>query len=304
MHNTLSWSHQLATHILEDLAAVMRPAIQQVLHTFGQPEASDVFLAQYAVGFDPEPLGLAHIFKRSPYHNPEQFQADFKAAVARGWLAERSPGAYGPTPSARAFVADLQHATAQRLAALAPQPESELNYLVDLLGRVTTAALELPDLAETPALRMSRRFNQAGQPAMLRLRRALIDLLSFRDDAHVAAWVQYEIDGYAWEAFTLLWRGTACTPQDLAETLAARAYTATDYAAALARLAERGWVRTTGTGYEVTPEGGQLRQAVEDLTDQYYNAAFAALAPAELDDLHQRLTTLAQALPLAVPDPA
>lgn len=298
MNSTYAWSHELAAEILGSLAAILRPALQTVNHTFGQPAGADVFLAQYAVGFEPEPLGLAHIFKRVPYHNPEQFMADFKGAVARGWLAELGDGAYGPTPSARAYVAELQQASAVALTPLTPLPAEELASIESALVRLTEAALRLPELAETPALAMSRLFNRPGQPPLTRVRRALVDLLSFRDDAHVAAWVQHEIDGYAWEAFTLLWRGTACTPADLAEKLAARAYTVADYAAALARLAERGWVRSNGSGYEITPEGGQLRRAVEDLTNQYYNAAFAALTPTEQETLHQQLTALARSLAL------
>ncbi len=42
--------------------------------SFEGMEPSDQLFIQYAQGLDPEPLGLAHIFKRVPYANPLVFR--------------------------------------------------------------------------------------------------------------------------------------------------------------------------------------------------------------------------------------
>ncbi|TAK12924.1 MAG: hypothetical protein EPO32_07040 [Anaerolineae bacterium] len=299
MPNNLSWTYDLAAKALGAFSRMTSERYAEIARTSGITESSDSLLAQYAVGFAPDPLGLAHIFKRVPYHNPEQFQADFKAAVQRGWLAELRDGAYGPTRQAQDYVARLVQAGCEFTAGLSTLTPAQLSRLETLLDRVNHAALALPDLAETPALRMSRRFNRPDLPALYRVRRQLVDLLAFRDDAHVAAWTQYEVDGYAWEAFTLLWRGEAETPEELAARLNLRAYTAEDYARALARLQGRGWLRQAEGRFALTPDGARLRAQAEDTTDRYYNAAFMALTHSELAELRSLLAALGQALEAA-----
>ncbi|MBI3159774.1 MAG: hypothetical protein HYZ26_09280 [Chloroflexi bacterium] len=304
MGNDLLWTHELAARVLEALSLHTRPAYQGINSQAGELAGSDSLLAQYAVGFEPQPLGLAHVFKRVPYHNPDQFQSDLKSAVARGWLAELGEGAYGPTARARGYVARLVQAGCETLSALKTLTPPQLARLEALLDTVNRAALGLPDLAETPALAMSRKFNRPDLPPLYRTRRQLVDLLSFRDDAHVAAWVQHEVDGYAWEAFTLLWRGEAASAETLAEKLAHRAYDEVAYARALARLEKRGWIRRLNGHYEVTRDGDRLRVQAEETTDRLYNAAFAVLSTAELVELRSLLAALAQALEEAAPEPA
>lgn len=299
MPNNLSWTYDLAAKTLGAFSRLTSERYAEIARNAGITESSDSLLAQYAVGFAPDPLGLAHIFKRVPYHNPDQFQEDFKAAVQRGWLEETRDGAYAPTPQARSYVAQLVQAGCEFTAGLKTLTDAQLSRLETLLERVNHAALELPDLAETPALRMSRRFNRPDLPTLYRVRRQLVDLLAFRDDAHVAAWTHYEVDGYAWEAFTLLWRGEAETPAELAARLDIRAYAAEDYARALARLEGRGWLRQAEGRYALTADGARLRAQAEDATDRYYNAAFMALTHAELAELRSLLAALSQALEAA-----
>jgi DNA-binding MarR family transcriptional regulator len=305
MTNALAWTHELAARTLGALSRHTQPAYQEVLAAAGDLADSDSLLAQYAVGFDPQPLGLAHVFKRVPYHNPDQFQADLKGAVARGWLVERAEGAYGPTAQSQALVARLVQAGCAALSSLKTLTPAQLARLEELLDAVNRAALGLGDLPETPSLAMSRRFNRPDLPPLYRIRRQLVDLLSFRDDAHVAAWVQHEVDGYAWEAFTLLWRGEAAHAEELAQKLAHRAYDEVAYARALARLEKRGWVRGQNGHYEITRDGARLRVQAEETTDRLYNAAFAGLSAPELAELRSLLAALAQALQeAAAPQPA
>ena len=59
----------------------------------------------------------------------------------------------------------------------------------------------------------------------------LTDLLRFRDDAHLAAWVNLGVDGRTWDAFSAVWREDNISAASLAETLSNRNFTADDYAA-------------------------------------------------------------------------
>lgn len=120
----------------------------------------------------------------------------------------------------------------------------------------------------------------------------LDDLNAFRDDAHLAAWQPYEIDGRSWEAFTLVWEGKAQTAEDLAEKLPNRGYSAGDYAGSLAELVERGWLAPANGGYRLTEEGQQLRQAAEEATNHYFYTPWAILDENEQVQLRNLLIQL------------
>jgi hypothetical protein len=131
---------------------------------------------------------------------------------------------------------------------------------------------------------------------MVQARRKLLDVLSFRDDAHVAAWRPYGADGQVWEAFTYVWRGDASTAAELAEKLPYRHYDEDAYAAALQELVARGWIAQEGEGFIATEEGKRLRQEAEDATDRYFDAAWAGLGEAEIKELKGLLERMAEAL--------
>jgi DNA-binding MarR family transcriptional regulator len=124
----------------------------------------------------------------------------------------------------------------------------------------------------------------------------LLDLLYFRDDAHIAAWQPYDISGHTWEAFTYVWRGDATLAAELAEQLPYRNYDEQAYASALQDLASRGWIVAEDGRYAVTDEGQALRQEAEEATDRYFDAPWAALEQAEMEQLKDLLGRLAQAL--------
>jgi DNA-binding MarR family transcriptional regulator len=128
------------------------------------------------------------------------------------------------------------------------------------------------------------------------VRRRLIDLLAYRDDAHVAAWQPYEVSGQAWEAFTFVWRGDAGTAAELAEKLPFRNYDQDAYAAALQDLATRGWLAKEDDRYVVTEKGKKLRQEAEDATDRYFDTAWAGLNEAEMKEARDLLEKLAEAV--------
>ena len=129
---------------------------------------------------------------------------------------------------------------------------------------------------------------------MARIEQYLSDLGAFRDDVHLAAWKPHDIQGHAWEAFTFIWRGEATTLEALADALKPRGFTSEDYAAALEDLRARAWIEERAGEYRVTPEGGKLRQAAEELTDAYYYAPWEVLSEDERQTLRDLLSRLAE----------
>jgi hypothetical protein len=150
----------------------------------------------------------------------------------------------------------------------------------------------LPEPREKPAFALSLRFERdASAPIVARIRRRLIDLLAFYDDAHLATRLPHEASGLLWETFTYIWQGDANTASDLAKQLSYRNYDETDYATALDALDRRGWiVPLDGGHYAVKPQAAQMRQQVEGTTDRLFEAAFAELSSADTTEFKQLMT--------------
>ena len=86
----------------------------------------------------------------------------------------------------------------------------------------------------------------------------MLDLLSFRDDVHVVAWLPY--------------------------------------AAALHELVSCGWIVQEGEIYVASEEGKRLRHEAKDATDRYFDAAWTGLSKSDTDELKGLLERLAEAL--------
>ncbi|HJZ46612.1 MAG TPA: hypothetical protein VKE41_05580, partial [Roseiflexaceae bacterium] len=150
-----------------------------------------------------------------------------------------------------------------------------------------------PEPADKPALLASRLTDPGAHagPAAL-TDQYLTDLVRFRDDAHIAAWRPYEIDGLAWEALTLIWRGEAYSAETLAKRLERRAQPVQAYVLAIHELVERSWIAQYSETYRVTDRGAALRQQAESMTERYFYAPWSCLSDAEIGELRGLLAQL------------
>ena len=287
---------------LQALAGRYFPSLQAAVE--GSPfEWSDLNAGQMAQAAEPEPLGVAQLLARTPYMSAAAARRQLDAAAERG-LLESAPDGFRVSPSGRAFLASITQIPTAALAELEGQLPG-VERLAELLGGQVAAICAAPGIA-CPALTGSRRFDPGPDASALqRLRRALIDLNSWRDDAHVAAWRAHETEGHAWEAFSHVWAENTWgdpirSAAEAAEKLGSfRGYAAADYAAALDRLVARGWLESRGPDeYQLTEAGRHLRQQAETATDQLYFAPMT-LSPAESSELLDHLSQLSQALDAA-----
>jgi DNA-binding MarR family transcriptional regulator len=213
--------------------------------------------------------------------------------MGRRFLAPDQAGGYRLTVAGRHAALASIRAAHDRLATLDPLPADETRRLLDLLHRLVDATLAAPEPAEKHYLHRSRLLDPGADAApATRIDQYLTDLALFRDDAHLAAWRPHQIDGHAWEALTLIWRGAATTPEALAEQLPRREYTQAAYAAALQTLIERGWVAERDGAYYVTEQGRALRQHAEDETDRLFYQPWHFLDDGAAQELRTLLTRL------------
>lgn len=286
----------VAERILAGVGTRTTPAINQFVEDNELGDGLDIQFVQVAYGFAPKPIGPEYLIKRTPYADPDAYRTQMGKAAERGWLHVAGEGQYTLTPKGQQAARDLFALSDRVFGQLEALPEADLKRITALLAKVARKAQDLPEPPNKWALSWGAKFDRGpGAPAMVQVRRRLLDLLSYRDDAHIAAWLPYGADGQVWEAFTYVWRREACTAADLAEKLPYRNYDEAAYAAALHELVSRGWVVQEGEIYVATEEGNRLRQEAEDTTDRYFDAAWTDLSGAEKEEVKGLLERLAEA---------
>jgi len=170
--------------------------------------------------------------------SPEQF-LEARGRSAAGALRRLAPGI---ETVAREVNATLESAVAQAVAA----------------GRPLYAANRLVPRADDP---------------VARLWQLCTTLREHRGDGHVAALTTEGVDGCQAHVLIALDHGTS--PEDLQRT---RGWTEDDWALAIQRCIDRGWVGRDGA---LTPAGGDLRRRVETTTDRLAAEPFEALGRAQ-----------------------
>jgi len=250
----------------------------------------------HAGDVDPQPLTAADLLACVPYYAEASFTVPMQRLAAGGWLeAAGSPpagqGAYRLTEKGRAATDSMYAAARSRLAALTPLPAADLERLAQLLRQLLDACQANPLVTDQSCLAASGNATEWAEPAPIAtIARVLEALTNGRCDAHRAAWRLSGLDGVTWEVLTWLWEGRAKSAASLYDWSARqphpRAWTASDYAACLAILEQRGLAMPTGGEcFALSEPGRALRQTVEDQTDANFFAAWAALTPAEIDEL-------------------
>ena len=260
----------------------------------GLAESPGWFLLQTAE-FDPQPLTAQGLRVRDVYASERIVVALLELMAGEGWLERQAEGAYALAPAGRALLETTLACRRQALGAVSLLPEDQASQLRDLLTRIVEASLAAPDPPGAWCLRYSRRrAPPADMPAHVQLLQLFEDLNAFRDDAHMAAWRLFGVQGYEWEAFAVACERAAATGAELAHTLAHRGYSGSEYTGALAALAERGWLERAANGaYHVTSKGRALRSQAELATDAAFYAPWATLNPSELVQLQNLVAQLA-----------
>lgn len=305
MVQSARWYMDLAGEVFAGIGAHTNAALGEFVEQNGLSNGIDLNLVQVAYGFRPEPIGPEFLIKRTPYANPDPLVSQLDGAVERGWLEALGGERYTLSARGEEVTAGLFDLADGVFGAVETLPDEELERMVKLLFTVVETARQLPEPEEKWALSWGVKFDRGPDaPLMVKARRHLLDLLSYRDDVHVAAWQPYGASGQEWEAFTLVCRGEASTAAELAEKLPYRGYDEAAYQEALTNLIARDWIAEENGGYAATKEGQALRQEAEDATDRYFDAAWVSLSEAETEELKNLLSKLAEALKLPEAEPA
>jgi hypothetical protein len=264
------------------------PAILQL--RAGRAESPGWFLTQ-AAEFDPEPLSVATLRVRDIYASERIVLALLEIMASEGWFQRSAQDAYFLTAEGRAVLQQRIGSRRELIARIRLPASGGVDRLANLLGQLIDASLAAPVPPGTWCVAHSRRRapNQ-DELAIVRIAQYFSDFNAFRDDAHMAAWRSYKLDGYQWEAFAMVCAGEAESAATLFEQLAYRGYSTDEYAEALEILAYRGWLEQAAAGiYRMTAEGRTVREQVERSTDGYFYTPWSCLTKAQIEELHTLL---------------
>ena len=292
MQKNLSEYWPLVWETLDALTAHYGPAIDHAAEQLGIPYGQWYGWLMAAKIFEPDPVSAARLHVRAAYTNPALLEEGLAQGVQLGLLAPAGQGEYHLTNAGHAAVRQLIDAAYAAMAPLHPLPDADLERLLTLLRRLVEASLAAPEPPGKWCLRIARHYDPAGRAGMVpQLDQYLSDLVSYRDDAHLAAWKPLDVTGQEWETLTHLWHGDISTLESLcAKHCARRGYSRDSYASALQGLITRGWVVEQDGAFRITEQGRALRDDAEATTDRTFFAPWSSLTPTERADLGGLLT--------------
>ena len=296
MSQELNWYMNVSAQVAEGIGAHTNLKIQEYLEEVEGLEGQDIAFIQIGYAFSPDNLTTQDFIERGPYGNPKNYKAQMDASVERNWLEPVKDGEYKLSEKGREQAEQFLAYGEKWFGNLPALTDDETNRIAELLEKLVQAAHQLPKPAKKPTLEIGIRLKPAADvPAMLRVRRHLTDLAYYRDDAHIAAWQSYGIDGQVWETLTFLWKEEAANGNEIAEKIAEyRNYDADDYTAAFDKLVSKGWAKNDNENYLITEKGKKIRQEAEDATDQLFYTPFSALDKEEIFELKTLLEELAE----------
>ena len=293
------WFVEMGNKIIKGIESFGYAALEKTIQDEPELNEMDAYLIQVGPVFEPRPFSLQHLTQRIPYSNPKKLAHRLSTAEERGWLEGMAGQQYFVSTRGRVLRDRLLEQAEEGYAAIEALPSGELMRLDSLLSKVVEHALraELPE--DKFGVEWSRRFDfDSNTSLMSKVRRRLVDLFAFRDDAHISAWKAHEPEGYIWEAFTYVWNDESNTPKDLAKRLAYRGYSEDAYKHALDELVLRGWLTTIGGIYKATPAGKALRDAVEEQTDKYFDGPWESLTAEEFEEVKDLMKLLEEKVQL------
>lgn len=233
-------------------------------------------LRQIAGSNREEAITAARFREYMPYSAVDMITPIVAILRKRG-LVQDTEGGFVLTPKAQEVLDRLRVAAAQHVSALKPLPGPDLEKLAYELERAVEGLMDDPVVAPRPGSHLAGSRSIAHLPenpaAMLRIEQAIYDLWMARDDAHMQAWRDAEMQGPAMPIYTLLWNGEADTFTELAEKLHA-SHTYEDLESNLLFLTEKELVERHGDEIRLTPQGVTVREDIERETDRIYFASW------------------------------
>lgn len=251
-----------------------------------------------ALEFAPEPLTVEKFRRRAVYSSPSLTLALLELLASEQYF-DPIDGAYHLTTKGHAEAEKIRKFRNNSFHGFDPISSDISAKIEHYMKRIILASLEVNTISTTSLIHSRKRAPESDAPALAKIVQYGSDFNAFRDDAHMAAFGEYDVEGHVWEAFTYIKTEQAKTVAELYEKLAYRGYYTQDWQAALNHLEGRGWVEQTTGIYQATEKGLDISQKIETKTDTLFYAPWDVLSEDEyldLTTLMQELSEVCQAL--------
>jgi len=262
--------------------------------------ANDIPIELYYYGeLGLEYFSIENFQKRDPFTNPEQFERLFARFDVKGLIIPLPDEEYQVTEMARDGTYRIIQAGDEQLSKFENFADVDLVRIVKLIKQIVTENELAPEPPEKWAI--FKRFRVANDlsPSIVRIREYMMDLFAYRDDCHLsAARPHFGQAGIAWSVLGSIWNSDAVTAEQMAETMEFRGYDVSDYEVAIRAAMEIGWIEASDAPgkFRPTQKGRELREKVENLTNEYFYRPWSVLVQEELDELYALLTKLHEQL--------
>ena len=246
-----------------------------------------------------EYFSVEYFQKRDPFSNPEQFEKMFARFDVKGWIFPLPDERYQVSRKTQDAVQMIVQAGDKQLLAFDLMSKEEVWQLTGLLKHIAKANFESPEPPEKWAIIKRFRVANEKSPLIVQIRELLLYLFAFRDDAHLsAARPHFGQAGIVWNVLGSIAGGSAVNAAQMAESMTFRGYDMADYDVAIEAAIEIGWVEAgeTPNTFRPTKKGTELREQVEELTDEYFYRPWSVLKQEEIDSLYVLLTKLRNGL--------
>ena len=237
--------------------------------------------------------------KRDPFSNPEQFEKMFARFEVKDWIFPTPDERYQVSRKAQEAVRMIIQAGDDQLSGFDLIPDKELWELTGLLKKIAKANFEAPEPPEKWAIIKRLHVANEKSPLIIQIRELLMYLFAYRDDAHLsAARPNFGQAGIVWNVLGAIANGSAVNAAQMAENMAFRGYDESDYEVAIQAAIEIGWVEATDAPntFQPTEKGNEIREKVEQQTDEYFYHPWTVFTKEEIDTLYMLLTKLREKL--------
>lgn len=271
---TIIWTQMQQTQtaivqsFLPDLQKVLQSSIFNDVPAWGH-----LGLAQY---IHPEPMTVKRIRQRNPYSATKKLEQDIQSLKEANFL------------DASAVITDTANQAYQGLIDAQDDVASKIDIVDDsILQEIIDAYDTIQSGIDAQAAPIFRDVITQELPENLLHRTYYLGyrFAAWRDDAHIKAWQYLNIDGHTYEAFSLVWDGTASTAEKFMDVRAGRGYDADEWQATLDKLVSKGWIVKEDKTYLMSAEGKQIRDNIEATTDDIFYAPFAQLSAEKIEHL-------------------
>lgn len=248
--------------------------------------------------YEPGPVSSRLLNISAPYTSPEYYRRTLDTLNQNKMLYTAGGGDYRLTERGLATIKETLNAMYSILAGVQPLPITQMMDLGSRLKDLADACARAPDPPGTWCMRHKRRLDPGSRaPMMARIEQFINELRAYRDDAHIASWRGYKVNGHAWDVLTYLWVENNTSILSINQALSQRGNPIDETLAAVGSLIKKGWVCQSGNGVRITEYGRDIRQIAEDTTDRYFHLPFRSIPEPELERALELINAFRKGIP-------